>query len=137
MTSIDRLALSIPFFLIGMTVLGKESKSVLPDRIEVIGIELIKVNPGNFTMGVKNLHPAIEPYDGPRRGDHPYFLPCGQRDHTGVLESPDGQEPEPLQGRPKASRTSDLETKHGLLPIPERGNREFQTYPQRNDFQAP
>ena len=67
MTTIDRLALSIPFFLIGMTVLGKESKSVLPDRIEVVGIELIKVNPGNFTMGVKNLHPAIEPYDGPRR----------------------------------------------------------------------
>ena len=76
MTSIDRLALSIPFFLIGMTVLGKGSKGVLPDRIEVIGIELIKVNPGNFTMGVKNLHPAIEPYDGPRRVEitQPFYL---------------------------------------------------------------
>ncbi|MEK9634513.1 MAG: SUMF1/EgtB/PvdO family nonheme iron enzyme, partial [Opitutae bacterium] len=59
-----------------MTVLGKESKSVLPDRIEVVGIELIKVNPGNFTMGLKNLHPAIEPYDGPRRVEitQPFYL---------------------------------------------------------------
>ena len=76
MKSITRFSLSIPFFLIGMSVLGRESKGVLPDRIEVIGIELIKVNPGTFTMGVRNLHPAIEPYDGPRRVEitKPFYL---------------------------------------------------------------
>jgi formylglycine-generating enzyme required for sulfatase activity len=80
MKSISRSGLLIPLFLIGMVSLGKEPRPIPPDRIEVIGIELIKVHPGEFTMGIKNLHPSIEPYDGPRKVEitKPFYLAANE-----------------------------------------------------------
>jgi formylglycine-generating enzyme required for sulfatase activity len=76
MTSIYRIVLPIPLFLIGLTSFARESKKAMPDRIEVMEIELIKVNPVKFTMGIRDLHTSIEPYDGLRKVEitKPFYL---------------------------------------------------------------
>lgn len=76
MISIGPTALLSSFFFIGMISSGKEPKTALPDTIEILGMNLIKVNPGTFTMGIENLHPTIEPYDGTRKVEitKPFYL---------------------------------------------------------------
>ena len=76
MTSIGPTALLSSFFFIGMISSGKEPKTALPDKIEILGMNLIKVNPGKFTMGLENLHPSVEPYDGTRKVEitKPFYL---------------------------------------------------------------
>lgn len=38
----------------------------LPERIEILGIELRKVEPGTFSMGMSELDERVEPYEGVR-----------------------------------------------------------------------
>jgi formylglycine-generating enzyme required for sulfatase activity len=48
----------------------------LPKRIELFGIELTKIDPGKFSMGIRNLDERVEPYEGVRSVEitKPYYL---------------------------------------------------------------
>ena len=63
-------------FLLATGVFSFAKKADFPNRIEILGIELIKIPPGKFTAGIKNQHKSLEPYDGVRLVEitKPFYL---------------------------------------------------------------
>jgi formylglycine-generating enzyme required for sulfatase activity len=71
-----------PILLVILALLGfslckaKEPRTDLPERIEFLGIELRKIDPGKFSMGIRDLDERVEPYEGVRSVEitKPYYL---------------------------------------------------------------
>ena len=45
---------------------AKSSHDELPERLVIFGIELTKIDPGKFSMGLRDLDERVEPYEGVR-----------------------------------------------------------------------
>lgn len=58
------------------SLLAEKAQSELPARIEVLGIELKKVEPGRFSMGIQGLDKRVEPFEGVRAVEitKPFYL---------------------------------------------------------------
>ena len=55
---------------------AKSPHAELPERIEVLGIELKRIDQGKFSMGIRDLDERVEPYEGVRLVEitKPYYL---------------------------------------------------------------
>ena len=58
------------------SLLAEKAQSELPARIEILGIELKKVEPGRFSMGIHGLDKRVEPFEGVRAVEitKPFYL---------------------------------------------------------------
>lgn len=72
----------------------------LPERIEILGIELIRVGPGTFAMGMSELDERVEPYEGVRSVDISQAYYLGVHEITqSVWEKVMGSNPSNFKGK--------------------------------------
>jgi formylglycine-generating enzyme required for sulfatase activity len=76
------------------------ARTELPQRIEILGIELRKVEPGTFAMGMSELDERVEPYEGVRSVDITQAYYLGVHEITqSIWEKVMGSNPSNFKGK--------------------------------------